>query len=94
MQHGDSAFAPTAGCAIGHHHDVAYALWDLLFILQIFSLYVTGSINTIISLEHRREMLRYIYNHQIIGAYDWLGNNPIIPELWMVPYALPTHPGN
>ncbi|KAF8772147.1 hypothetical protein HU200_006145 [Digitaria exilis] len=132
----------------------------VLFILPmfIFSLYVTGSINTIISLEHRREMLRYIYNHQnkdggwstdvlgtssmfgscmnyaalrllgeaahdendalskgrawilshgsatalpqwgkiwlsIIGAYDWLGNNPIIPELWMVPYALPTHPG-
>ncbi|OQU77006.1 hypothetical protein SORBI_3010G253500 [Sorghum bicolor] len=30
----------------------------------IFSLYVTGSINTIISLEHRREILRYIYNHQ------------------------------
>lgn len=29
----------------------------------------------------------------IIGAYDWLGNNPIIPELWMVPYFLPIHPG-
>ncbi|CAN6176882.1 unnamed protein product [Urochloa humidicola] len=132
----------------------------VLFLMPmfIFSLYVTGSINTIISIEHRREILRYIYNHQnidggwsthvlgtssmfgscmnyatlrllgemtydendalskgrawilshgsatslpqwgkiwlsIIGAYDWLGNNPVIPELWMVPYALPIHPG-
>lgn len=31
---------------------------------------------------------------QIIGAYDWSGNNAITPELWMVPYALPIHPGN
>lgn len=29
----------------------------------------------------------------IIGAYDWVGNNPIFPELWMVPYFLPIHPG-
>ncbi|WVZ78628.1 hypothetical protein U9M48_026309 [Paspalum notatum var. saurae] len=131
-----------------------------LFIMPmiIFSLYVTGSINTIISSEHRCEILRYICNHQnkdggwstnvlgkssmfgsclnyaplrllgevphgesdalskgrswilshgsatalpqwgklwlsIIGAYDWSGNNPIIPELWMVPYTLPIHPG-
>ncbi|OQU77015.1 hypothetical protein SORBI_3010G253500 [Sorghum bicolor] len=41
-------------------------MWELrsFSLLQIFSLYVTGSINTIISLEHRREILRYIYNHQ------------------------------
>ncbi|OEL33553.1 Achilleol B synthase, partial [Dichanthelium oligosanthes] len=28
----------------------------------------------------------------IIGAYDWSGNNPVIPELWLVPYFLPIHP--
>jgi hypothetical protein len=32
--------------------------------LQIFAMYVTGSLNTVISGEHRREILRYIYNHQ------------------------------
>lgn len=30
---------------------------------------------------------------QIIGIYNWSGNNPIIPELWMVPDFLPVHPG-
>ncbi|TVU06546.1 hypothetical protein EJB05_49767, partial [Eragrostis curvula] len=29
----------------------------------------------------------------IIGVYDWSGNNPIIPELWMLPHFLPIHPG-
>lgn len=29
----------------------------------------------------------------VIGVYDWSGNNPIIPELWMVPHFLPIHPG-
>ncbi|TVU33472.1 hypothetical protein EJB05_25292, partial [Eragrostis curvula] len=30
----------------------------------IFGLYVTGSINAVLSPEHRHEILRYIYNHQ------------------------------
>ncbi|XP_052136648.1 achilleol B synthase-like [Oryza glaberrima] len=29
----------------------------------------------------------------VIGVYDWSGNNPIIPELWMLPYFLPIHSG-
>uniref|UniRef100_A0A0D9XRJ6 Terpene cyclase/mutase family member n=1 Tax=Leersia perrieri TaxID=77586 RepID=A0A0D9XRJ6_9ORYZ len=29
----------------------------------------------------------------VIGVYDWSGNNPIIPELWMLPHFLPIHPG-
>ncbi|KAK1605776.1 hypothetical protein QYE76_029449 [Lolium multiflorum] len=132
----------------------------IMFIMPIiiFSLYVTGSLNTVLSLEHRREICRYIYNQQnedggwgkqvlgpstmfgsctnyaslvllgekldgdqdaltkarhwilshgsatampqwgkvwlsIIGVYDWSGNHPIIPELWLVPDFLPIHPG-
>lgn len=30
---------------------------------------------------------------KMIGLYDWSGNNPIIPELWLVPHFLPIHPG-
>jgi hypothetical protein len=30
---------------------------------------------------------------KVIGLYDWTGNNSIIPELWLVPYSLPIHPG-
>ncbi|KAJ1277218.1 hypothetical protein BS78_05G278200 [Paspalum vaginatum] len=122
----------------------------------IFAMYVTGSLNAVISPEHRREILRYIYNHQnedggwstsvrcsasnmfgtctnfvtlrllgeelndalakgrawilshggatlvpewgkiwfsVLGVYDWSGNNPIFPELWIAPHFLPFHPG-
>ena len=38
----------------------------ILFIMPIliFALHVTGSLNTVLSTEHRREICRYIYNHQ------------------------------
>ncbi|PNT75939.1 hypothetical protein BRADI_1g42000v3 [Brachypodium distachyon] len=38
----------------------------ILFIMPIlvFALHVTGSLNAVLSIEHRREICRYIYNHQ------------------------------
>ncbi|XP_037468374.1 achilleol B synthase-like isoform X2 [Triticum dicoccoides] len=38
----------------------------IMFIMPIliFALHVTGSLNTVLSTEHRREICRYIYNHQ------------------------------
>ncbi|KAL6629179.1 hypothetical protein ACP70R_028944 [Stipagrostis hirtigluma subsp. patula] len=132
----------------------------IMFIMPglIFALYVTRSLDAVISPEHRREICRYIYNHQnedggwgtlilgsssmfgtcsnyitlrllgeelndknsalakgrawilshggatlvpqwgkiwlsILGVYDWSGNNPIFPELWLAPQFLPFHPG-
>lgn len=29
----------------------------------------------------------------ILNLYDWEGVNPAPPEMWMLPYALPLHPG-
>jgi len=29
----------------------------------------------------------------LLGLYDWRGINPITPELWLLPYAAPFHPG-
>lgn len=29
----------------------------------------------------------------ILGVYEWAGNNPIFPELWLTPQFLPFHPG-
>lgn len=29
----------------------------------------------------------------VLGVYDWLGMNPMPPEMWLLPYALPMHPG-
>ncbi|KAH0462639.1 hypothetical protein IEQ34_010214 [Dendrobium chrysotoxum] len=29
----------------------------------------------------------------ILGIFDWSGNNPLPPEIWLLPYALPVHPG-
>lgn len=29
----------------------------------------------------------------ILGVYEWSGNNPLPPEMWLLPYFLPLHPG-
>lgn len=29
----------------------------------------------------------------VMGVYDWEGLHPIPPELWLLPYMLPIHPG-
>ncbi|KAM4087875.1 hypothetical protein ACB094_07G028700 [Castanea mollissima] len=29
----------------------------------------------------------------LLGAYEWSGNNPLPPEIWLLPYFLPVHPG-
>ncbi|XWS19211.1 hypothetical protein CRYUN_Cryun32bG0111600 [Craigia yunnanensis] len=29
----------------------------------------------------------------VLGAYEWSGNNPLPPEVWLCPYFLPVHPG-
>ncbi|KAK8615213.1 hypothetical protein V6N13_068993 [Hibiscus sabdariffa] len=30
---------------------------------------------------------------QVLGAFEWSGNNPLPPEMWLLPYILPFHPG-
>ncbi|KAG2668067.1 hypothetical protein I3760_15G143200 [Carya illinoinensis] len=29
----------------------------------------------------------------VLGAFEWSGNNPLPPEIWLLPYMLPLHPG-
>ncbi|XP_052199211.1 cycloartenol synthase-like isoform X2 [Diospyros lotus] len=29
----------------------------------------------------------------VLGVYEWSGNNPLSPEIWLLPYFLPIHPG-
>lgn len=29
----------------------------------------------------------------VLGVYEWEGVNPMPPEMWLLPYALPIHPG-
>jgi len=29
----------------------------------------------------------------VLGVYEWSGNNPLPPEIWLLPYLLPIHPG-
>ncbi|XP_028752047.1 cycloartenol synthase [Neltuma alba] len=124
----------------------------------VITLSVTGALNAILSEEHKKEMCRYLYNHQnedggwglhiegsstmfgtvlsyitlrllgegandgegamekgrdwilehggatyitswgkmwlsVLGVYEWSGNNPLPPEIWLLPYVLPFHPG-
>ncbi|KAG8661307.1 cycloartenol synthase [Manihot esculenta] len=124
----------------------------------VITLSVTGALNAVLSEEHKREICRYLYNHQnrdggwglhiegpstmfgsvlcyvtlrllgegandgegamekgrtwildhggataitswgkmwlsVLGAFEWSGNNPLPPEIWLLPYILPFHPG-
>lgn len=29
----------------------------------------------------------------VLGVFEWAGNNPLPPEIWLLPYFLPVHPG-
>ncbi|XP_038985705.1 cycloartenol synthase-like isoform X3 [Phoenix dactylifera] len=29
----------------------------------------------------------------VLGVFEWYGNNPLPPEMWLLPYFLPVHPG-
>ncbi|KAF7844820.1 beta-amyrin synthase [Senna tora] len=64
-----------------------------LFYIQplVFCMYITGHLNTVFSKEHQKEILRYIFNHQVLGLYDWSGINPMPPEFWFFPSFLPMH---
>ncbi|KAL3625225.1 Cycloartenol Synthase [Castilleja foliolosa] len=131
-----------------------------LFLLPglVISLYIMDALNLILPVEHKKEICRYLYNHQnldggwglhveghstmfctvlnyvtlrllgegmdggdrsmqkaktwildhgsatyipswgkcwlsVLGVYEWEGNNPLPPELWLIPYFLPMHPG-
>ncbi|XP_024030983.1 cycloartenol synthase 2 isoform X2 [Morus notabilis] len=124
----------------------------------IITLSITGALNAVLSAEHKKEMCRYLYNHQnkdggwglhiegastmfgsvlsyvtlrllgeeanggqgamergrkwildhggatavtswgkmwltVLGVFEWSGNNPLPPEVWLLPYILPIHPG-
>ncbi|KAI4332358.1 hypothetical protein L6164_017275 [Bauhinia variegata] len=59
----------------------------------VFCLYITGHLNVIFSPEHQKEMKRFIYNHQILGVFDWTCSLPMTPEFWsLFPHFLPLHP--
>ncbi|TQD85286.1 hypothetical protein C1H46_029205 [Malus baccata] len=41
----------------------------------------------------RRHSSDLLMRIQVLGAYEWSGNNPLSPEVWLCPYSLPFHPG-
>ncbi|KAG5242921.1 cycloartenol synthase family protein [Salix suchowensis] len=124
----------------------------------VITLSITGALHAVLSSEHKKEMIRYLYNHQnrdggwglhiegpstmfgsvlnyvtlrllgegpndgegsmekgrdwilnhggatmitswgkmwlsVLGVFEWSGNNPLPPEMWLLPYLLPVHPG-
>ncbi|KAM3216265.1 hypothetical protein P3L10_025706 [Capsicum annuum] len=58
----------------------------------VMCMYITGHLNTVFPPEHRKEILRYIYCHQILGVFEWIGTNPMPPEFWILPSFIPVHP--
>uniref|UniRef100_A0A2N9G8N6 Squalene cyclase C-terminal domain-containing protein n=1 Tax=Fagus sylvatica TaxID=28930 RepID=A0A2N9G8N6_FAGSY len=65
-----------------------------LFFLQpiVMALYITGDLNAMFSPAHQKEIIRYLYNHQVLGVYEWSGCNPLPPEFWLLPNIFPIHP--
>ncbi|XP_024028379.1 cycloartenol synthase 2 [Morus notabilis] len=124
----------------------------------VITLSITGALNAVLSEEHKKEIRRYLYNHQnkdggwglhiegpstmfgsvlsyvtlrllgeeandgqgamergvrwildhggataitswgkmwlsVLGVFEWSGNNPLPPEIWLLPYFVPVHPG-
>ena len=122
----------------------------------LIALHVTGAMDSVLSREHKAELVRYLCNHAnedggyglhieghstmfgtvlsyvslrllgvaagqatakaarawilghggatavpswgkfwlaVLGVYEWHGLNPMPPEMWLLPYALPVHPG-
>ncbi|KAL3585599.1 hypothetical protein D5086_012466 [Populus alba] len=124
----------------------------------VITLSITGALHAVLSGEHKKEIIRYLYNHQnrdggwglhiegpstmfgsvlnyvtlrllgegpndgegamekgrdwilnhggatmitswgkmwlsVLGVFEWSGNNPMPPEMWLLPYLLPVHPG-
>eukprot|EP00258_Populus_trichocarpa_P005332 XP_002308131.3 cycloartenol synthase [Populus trichocarpa] len=124
----------------------------------VITLSITGALHAVLSDEHKKEIIRYLYNHQnrdggwglhiegpstmfgsvlnyvtlrllgegpndgegamekardwilnhggatmitswgkmwlsVLGVFEWSGNNPMPPEMWLLPYLLPVHPG-
>ncbi|XP_040375263.1 cycloartenol synthase 2-like [Rosa chinensis] len=39
----------------------------------------------------QEDLIEHFWN--VLGVYEWDGNNPLPPELWLLPYFLPVHPG-
>jgi len=49
---------------------ICFHLFFHIFVLdQIFALHITGSIDVVLSKEHKREICRHIYNHQARQPY-------------------------
>ncbi|KAG5137385.1 hypothetical protein JHK82_022116 [Glycine max] len=71
----------------GAHHLAALQTSDGHWPAQI-----AGHLESVFPEEHRKEILRYIYYHQILGVFDWCGSNPMPPEFWILPSFLPMHP--
>jgi len=40
-------------------------MYNITFLLQIISVYITGHLDSIFPEEYRKEILRYLYNHQV-----------------------------
>ncbi|CAI7886056.1 unnamed protein product, partial [Closterium sp. NIES-53] len=43
--------------------------------------------------QERKHSSDALMSLQVLGVYDYRGINPMPPEMWLLPYFLPMHPG-
>lgn len=61
-------------CYRGHDH-VSLDIFSTHLMDQVITLSITGALNAVLSAEHKKEMCRYLYNHQVRIIYTVLKNS-------------------
>lgn len=46
-------------------YQVSLGLFSAYLMVQVITLSITGALNAVLSEEHKKEMCRYLYNHQV-----------------------------
>jgi squalene cyclase len=87
--HMNSALAKGRAWILSHGGATLVPQWGKIWLSVCFVIHVASSC----SFMSASLMLSYWYEQQILGVYDWSGNNPIFPELWLAPQFLSFHPG-
>jgi hypothetical protein len=63
-----------------------------------FSSVIKFSFTLVLSFCFVMGVLFYVWSfnrrQQVLGVFEWSGNNPMPPEMWLLPYLLPVHPGS
>ena len=95
---GDGAIENGRNWILNHGGATFTAAWGKFWLSvcdKYFFVYGIYAFQTYSNLFHREANSVVLFHllSQVLGVFDWSGNNPVPPELSLLPYQLPFHPG-